>query len=95
VPTNPPAARDRTREIRVRRIAARQGYRVSKFRSYDATDVRHGRWLLTTSRGRLLISHVVDGTETGAPIEEIEKFLGVERPGEPPTSGSIEPGSPA
>ena len=67
---------DRARERRIRRAAKRQGWRISKIRTRDDRVPGWGNWILATSRGRVLIGD----RATGAPIEAVEDFLGIERP---------------
>ena len=71
---------DYTREMRVRRAAARQGYKLSKIQKRDARALGWNRWLITTADGTLVISHLVRGIETGASIDEVEQFLDSDPP---------------
>lgn len=66
---------DRVRENRARRAAERQGLKLAKIQRRDIRALGWNRWLLTDPDGKLLISYVVRGTETGASLEQVEEFL--------------------
>ena len=68
---------DRVRENRVRRAAARQGLTLRKIQRRDPRALGWNRWLLRNEDGDLLISNVKAGIEIGAPLEDVEKFLGL------------------
>jgi hypothetical protein len=53
-PGPPETARDRAREMAVRRTAKLQGYRAEKSRRRDATAPDFGTWLLYGPRGGLV-----------------------------------------
>lgn len=65
------------RENRARRAARRQGYELAKIDKRDPRALGHGRWKLAEPGGKLVISHVVRGIETGASLDEIEAKLGL------------------
>ena len=71
----PDDAFDRVRENTARRAARRQGLRLAKIQRRDPAALGWNRWLLRGEHGRLLLSHKVRGIETGASLEEIEKYL--------------------
>jgi hypothetical protein len=78
-PLTPEQVEAKTRENRSRRAAQRQGYKLAKIQRRDPRALGWNRWLLTDHRGKLLISHIERGTETGASLDEVEDHLGVPR----------------
>ena len=71
----PDGAFDRVRENTARRAARRQGLRLVKIQRRDPAALGWNRWLLRGEHGRLLISSKVRGIETGASLDEVEKYL--------------------
>jgi hypothetical protein len=68
---------------RARRAAARQGMTLHKIRTRHERTLGRDRWLLYGRDGKLVISNVVSGIETGASLDEIERYLATgEQPSE-------------
>jgi hypothetical protein len=85
-PGAPATARDRAREMAVRRAAKLQGYRAEKSRRRSAAP-DFGTWLLYGPRGGLVpeLTRQVSGAPAGVTLDELEKFLGITPP--PDTDG--------
>lgn len=59
----------RSREKRVRRIAARRGYRASKSRVRDPLAPGYGRWTVTGPEGGRI------SAKTGWSLEQVENWI--------------------
>jgi hypothetical protein len=60
---------DKIRENRLRRMAARQGLRVTKSRRRDPRALDYGKWRVVDARNML------QGPEQGMTLDELERFL--------------------
>jgi len=65
---------ERTREIRLRRMAARQGLALHKSRRRDPLALGYGRWMLTSSDGQVAAGADGEGRPAWT-LEQIEAHL--------------------
>lgn len=61
---------ERTRRARLRRMAARQGFRLAKSRRRDPMATDFGGWFLTNTTTNVLEAH-----EHGVSLDDVERFL--------------------